>query len=155
MTDIMAREAFRSALADIIDREAERVYEGGASVDVDAVVNEVLDRFGDVHYEHRTNEYGVPVMRLVITGEEVVDLTEVAERQRQLSAQTVAHPFEDDGEGDCAKILSESLADGGFKLSFCGLAASDSAHAKPVALACGCTSCGEPSVPADHLCTLV
>lgn len=82
MTDIMAREAFRTVLAGVIDAEADRIYEGGAAINVDGVVSEIVDLFPEVHWEHRTNEQGVPVMRLVITGEEVVDLslTEQGER---------------------------------------------------------------------------
>jgi hypothetical protein len=79
MTDIMAQEAFRTTLAEILGTaataEKSRVYEFGGEPDSDSVAAEVVDKFPEVEWEFTTNDNGVPVRRLVVKGEWLVDLT--------------------------------------------------------------------------------
>lgn len=131
MTDIMAQEALRTTLAEAFRAEFDRVYGDGRQVDADTIAGAVLDLFPEVEWEFATNSHGVPVRRLAIRGEEVVDLSivEQAAKREALSKRTTPHPFESDvlGAATCGKMLgSEETA--GLELSICDLPVDDPAH---------------------------
>jgi hypothetical protein len=68
-TDPLAIERFRTILTDIIGRQIDDHYDGGAYADEDEVTKEVLDQFPDAHFEYRTNEHGVRVRKVVVASE--------------------------------------------------------------------------------------
>jgi hypothetical protein len=72
-TDPLAHERFRTILMGPIEAEADLIYEGGGSYDDDAVVEALADLFPDAHFEHRTNDAGVRVRRVVVAGGWEVD----------------------------------------------------------------------------------
>ncbi len=82
--DQLAVEHFRTLLTDSFRTEFDRVYGDGRQMDADDIAGQVGGQFPEAYYEFRTNEAGVPVRRLVLHGEWLVDLTvaEQAARQR-------------------------------------------------------------------------
>lgn len=97
MTDIMAKEAFRTALAETIRAVGYDAYGTGADADPDRVAGGVVDQFREVEWEFHTNEHGVPVKRLAIRGEWVVDLMPAVEQasagvvRRSASDEAIMH----------------------------------------------------------------
>lgn len=73
--DQLAVEHFRTLLTDSFRTEFDRVYGDGRQMDASDIAGQVADQFPEAYYEFRTNDDGVPVRRLVLHGEWLVDLT--------------------------------------------------------------------------------
>jgi hypothetical protein len=72
-TDPLAAERFRTVLTDVIGKQIDDHYDGGAHANEDEVAKDILDHFPEAHFEHRTNEHGVPMRRVAVAGEWEVD----------------------------------------------------------------------------------
>jgi hypothetical protein len=72
-TDPLAHERFRTILTDAVESTGYDAYANGLDADPDVASSKVIGLFPEAYFEHRTNDAGVRVRRVVVASEWEVD----------------------------------------------------------------------------------